>query len=68
VDLTGLAGAYDFTLTWTLPFSLPSPDSGQVGFSLFEAIDRQLGLKLSLQKHPMTVLIIDHIDRQPVEN
>jgi uncharacterized protein (TIGR03435 family) len=68
VDLTGLTGAYDFTLTWTLPFSLPGPDSGQAGFTLFEAIDRQLGLKLSLRKHPMPVLIIDHIDRRPTEN
>ncbi len=68
VDLTGLTGAYDFTLTWNLPFSLPGPDSGQAGFTLFEAIDRQLGLKLSLRKHPMPVLVVDHIDRQPTEN
>jgi uncharacterized protein (TIGR03435 family) len=68
VDLTGLTGAYDFTLTWTLPFSLPGPDSGQVGFTLFEAIERQLGLKLSLRKHPMPVLIVDSIDRQITEN
>ena len=68
VDLTGQTGTYDFTLTWTLPFSLPGPDSGQVGFTLFEAIDRQLGLKLSPRKHPMPVLIVDHIDRQPTEN
>ncbi len=68
VDVTGLTGAYDFTLTWTLPFSLPGPDSGQTGFTLFEAIERQLGLKLRLQKHPMPVLIVDHIDRQPTEN
>jgi uncharacterized protein (TIGR03435 family) len=68
VDVTGLTGIYDFTLTWTLPFSLPGPDSGQAGYTLFEAIDRQLGLKLRLQKHPMPVLIVDHIDRQPTEN
>jgi uncharacterized protein (TIGR03435 family) len=68
VDLTGMTGAYDFTLTWDLPLSLPSPDSGQIGFTLFEAIDRQLGLKLSSRKHPMLILIVDHIDRQPTEN
>ncbi|HEX7422723.1 MAG TPA: TIGR03435 family protein, partial [Terriglobales bacterium] len=68
VDVTGLTGIYDFTLTWTLPFTLPGPDSGQAGYTLFEAIDRQLGLKLRLQKHPMPVLIVDHIDRQPTEN
>ena len=68
VDLTGLTGAYDFTLTWTLPFSLLGPDSDQVVFTLFEAIERQLGLKLLLRKHPMPVLIVDSIDRQITEN
>jgi uncharacterized protein (TIGR03435 family) len=68
VDLTGLTGAYDFTLTWTLPFSLSGADGGPGGLTVFEAVDRQLGLKLSLRKHPMSVLIVDHIDRAPSEN
>jgi uncharacterized protein (TIGR03435 family) len=68
VDLTGQTGAYDFTVTWTLPFSLSGADSRQAGLTLFEAIDRQLGLKLSLRKHPMPILIVDRIDRQPTEN
>ena len=36
--------------------------------TLFEAIDRQLGLKLEQRKHPTQVLVIDHIDPKPTEN
>jgi uncharacterized protein (TIGR03435 family) len=39
-----------------------------VGFTIFEALDRQLGLKLATQKHPMAVIVIDHLDRKPTDN
>jgi uncharacterized protein (TIGR03435 family) len=83
VDLTGLKGGYDFILSWTPRNRLlgggrgPAPaaaDGGAasadrpVGFTIFEAVDRQLGLKLASQKHPMPVLVIDHIERKPAEN
>jgi uncharacterized protein (TIGR03435 family) len=35
--------------------------------SLPEALDRQLGLKLELQKRPMAVLVFDHIAEKPIE-
>jgi len=35
--------------------------------SLPEALDRQLGLKLELQKRPMPVLVFDHIAEKPIE-
>jgi uncharacterized protein (TIGR03435 family) len=38
------------------------------GLSLFDAISKQLGLKLELQKRPMPVLVIDHVERKPAEN
>lgn len=31
-------------------------------------LDRQLGLKLELQKRPMPVLVFDHIAEKPIEN
>jgi uncharacterized protein (TIGR03435 family) len=83
VDLTGLIGAYDFTLSWTPRGRLMgggrgapaqpasdtlSPADRPVGFTIFEAVDRQLGLKLTSQKHPMPVVVIDHIERKPAEN
>jgi uncharacterized protein (TIGR03435 family) len=33
--------------------------------SLFDALTRQLGLKLETAKRPMPVLVIDHIDETP---
>jgi uncharacterized protein (TIGR03435 family) len=36
--------------------------------SLFEAIERQLGLKLQEQKHTMPVLVIDHLESKPLDN
>lgn len=78
LDLTGLAGAYDFQLYWT-PKNLLSKASGVGGDSpeastpsadvtVFEAVDKQLGLKLEEQKHPVPVLVIDKAERTPREN
>lgn len=36
--------------------------------SLFDALTRQLGLKLEMQKRPMPVLVIEHIERKPIDN
>ncbi|HWF09719.1 MAG TPA: TIGR03435 family protein [Bryobacteraceae bacterium] len=36
--------------------------------SLFEAIDRQLGLRLQAQRRPVQMLVIDHIDEKPRDN
>ena len=38
------------------------------GTTLFDAVDKQLGLKLEMQKHPYPVLVIDHIEEKPTEN
>jgi uncharacterized protein (TIGR03435 family) len=36
--------------------------------SLFEAVEKQLGLKLEMQKRPVSVLVIDHVERKPTDN
>jgi uncharacterized protein (TIGR03435 family) len=36
--------------------------------SLPEAINRQLGLKMELQKRQMPILVIDHIEEKPTDN
>jgi uncharacterized protein (TIGR03435 family) len=36
--------------------------------SLFDAVKRQLGLKLGKVRRPVPVLAIDHIDEHPTEN
>jgi uncharacterized protein (TIGR03435 family) len=68
--LMGLAGAAAGAGTGdTAPLSaVPVASDRPAGFTFFEAVDRQLGLKLTAQKHPMPVVVIDHIDRTPTEN
>ena len=46
VDSTGLKGAYDFDLNWTGRQWLVR--AGTDGISIFDAVDKQLGLKLAL--------------------
>jgi uncharacterized protein (TIGR03435 family) len=36
--------------------------------TLFEAIEKQLGLKLEATKRPVSVLVIDHAEQKPTEN
>jgi uncharacterized protein (TIGR03435 family) len=36
--------------------------------TIFEAVERQLGLKLESQKRSMPVIAIDHIEQKPTEN
>jgi uncharacterized protein (TIGR03435 family) len=38
------------------------------GITLYEAIEKQLGLKLDQTKRPAQVLVIDRIDQKPTEN
>jgi uncharacterized protein (TIGR03435 family) len=45
---------------------IPSDPSG--GLSLFDAVNKQLGLKLEMHKRPMQVLVIDHVEEKPIEN
>jgi uncharacterized protein (TIGR03435 family) len=39
-----------------------------VGVTLFDAVEKQLGLKLEVHKRPEPVFIIDHIDEKPTGN
>jgi uncharacterized protein (TIGR03435 family) len=74
-DETGLSGDYDITLEFM-------PDDRSRGFSppaasaaaadaipdLFIAIQDQLGLKIEARKGPVSVRVVDHADKAPVEN
>jgi uncharacterized protein (TIGR03435 family) len=82
-DATGLEGGYDFTFSFSPvgvlnlnrsrgPANSDNPNSEAsdptMAVSLFDAVEKQLGLKLELQKRPTPVLVIDHIERKPIEN
>jgi uncharacterized protein (TIGR03435 family) len=38
------------------------------GYTLFEAIEKQLGLKLESVKKPQPVYIIEHLEQKPTED
>jgi uncharacterized protein (TIGR03435 family) len=66
VDSTGLKGAYDFDLKWT-PRGVLSR-AGSEGISIFDAVDKELGLKLTLETAPRPVLIVDSVNETPTPN
>jgi uncharacterized protein (TIGR03435 family) len=91
VDATGLAGAWDFTLSFS-PIS-PQQMSGLLASAragappgaagpadatasdpiggaatLFDAVEKQLGLKLEVRKRTLPVFVIDHIEEKPTDN
>lgn len=73
LDKTGLAGDFDFELTWTPDMPGPQgpkeggvdgpPPADPAGPSIFTAIQEQLGLKLESQKGPVEILVIDSVER-----
>ena len=47
---------------------MPAASEPVVGYTLMEAVEKQLGLKLESQKRPMQVVVIDHLEQKPTEN
>jgi len=79
LESTGLEGAYDFTISFSAVGLLQgggrggdAPSAGASdpngALSLPDAINKQFGLKLELQKRPMPVLVIDHVEEKPTDN
>ncbi len=84
VDASGLAGGWDFTFSFSPAGMLqlnggrgggdggggaaPEASEPNGAISLFDALSKQLGLKLEQQKRPTPVLVIDHVERKPVDN
>ena len=80
VNSTGLKGRYEFSAHWVtesmpippgaLPPGAPTPvladDSS--GPSLERAVQDQLGLKLESKKGTGDIIVIDHMEKTPIEN
>ena len=66
LDSTGLEGAWDFDLKWN--WRSQALPSGAERTTIFDAIDKQLGLALALQKAPAPVLVIDRVNEKPTDN
>ena len=46
----------------------PSAEDPGGGLTLFEALEKQAGLKLEQQKRTAKVIVIDHLEQKPTEN
>ncbi len=79
VNQTGLKGAWDFdfkytqkppnanTTVTTVNGVQPVTVSGQ-SITLFEAMEKQLGLKLDPVTAPIPVIVVDSVNRKPTDN
>jgi len=67
IDMTGVAGAFDFTVEFP-PDDGRSTDDPGAGASLFTALQEKLGLKLESRKGPVEILVIDRVEKAPKEN
>jgi uncharacterized protein (TIGR03435 family) len=69
-DDTGLKDKYDYAMTWIpeAPGSIPAENQDLAGPSLMNALQEQLGLKLTAKKGPVEFIVIDHAERPPTEN
>jgi len=80
-DDTALDGAWDFVLNFNnaglmaaLGASGAQPGDGQsaaeptAGYTMLEAMEKQLGLKLESVKRPQPVYVIDHLEEKPTED
>jgi uncharacterized protein (TIGR03435 family) len=66
VDATKLEGSFDFELEWTPRAALAA--KGADGISLFDALEKQLGLKLELRNIPVPALAVQRVNRKPTPN
>jgi uncharacterized protein (TIGR03435 family) len=62
LDRTGLAGRYNFELSWT-PELAPCADATDNAPSIFTALLEQLGLRLDSIKGPVDTVVVDRVDK-----
>jgi uncharacterized protein (TIGR03435 family) len=58
-DRTALSGAWDFTLQWTPRLAMRANPAAPEPVTIFDAVEKQLGLKLSLTKIPTPVVVVE---------
>ena len=66
VDSTGLHGAWDIDLEWNRRSQALPP--GTERLTVFDAVDKQLGLTLAFDKAPAQVLVVDRVNEKPTPN
>ena len=64
VDQTGLKGAWDFDIHW----SYQPPKADAAGTTIFDAVEKELGLKLEAGTAPLPVVFVDSVNETPTPN
>ncbi|MCU1325366.1 MAG: hypothetical protein JWN34_736, partial [Bryobacterales bacterium] len=65
-DATGLTGSWSFTLRWTDRRFLAT--AGTDGIPIYDALSRQLGLRLETRDVPVPVFVVESVARTPTPN
>jgi uncharacterized protein (TIGR03435 family) len=78
LDATGIKGTYDFTLSFSVTGPAQPPMAAAAGrpeasdpgggVTLFDALEKQLGLKLEKRSIPVPVIVLDHVEEKPTDN
>lgn len=67
LDMTGVAGAYDFNLKFSLESANGDSDTPRYPV-LPLALQEQLGLRLEKRTAPIEILVVDRAEKVPIEN
>jgi uncharacterized protein (TIGR03435 family) len=65
VDQTGLKGVWDFDIRWS--YQQPRGDNA-AGTTIFDAVEKQLGLKLTATTTPLPVVMVESVNEIPTPN
>jgi uncharacterized protein (TIGR03435 family) len=68
VDKTNIQGVYDFELRFVTEDRPPGGTEAGTTPTLFVALEQNLGVRLQVQKVPVDMVIVDHLERVPIEN
>jgi uncharacterized protein (TIGR03435 family) len=67
LDQTNLPGSFDFNFKFTLR-GMPGANNSSDNVTVFDALDKQLGLKLEMTKAPLAVVVVDSVNAKPTGN
>jgi uncharacterized protein (TIGR03435 family) len=63
LDWTQLEGSWDLDLKWNARARILPPGAERI--TIFDAVEKDLGLSLKLTESPQSVLVVDHVNEQP---
>lgn len=68
VDRTGLKGAWNFTVKWSPRVAMRAYPTPADTITIFDAFEKQLGLKLEFGKIPTPVVVVESANEKPSAN